>query len=203
MDPHANVVEATSLARGILERGGDHIDVIEAATRLAELVIALHEWRTNGGFDPYAATTGDLDCALTQAHKALWSDSNDFEHECLAMLVDAIEEGRKPIRATRLHKLIRHYDPACGEYVPDDFENEQFALVQQETGHGLDGTNITVHATFAAACEFAGSTITEGWGPVGVFDLESGELINLHVTSVVTRNEDQGTLTNPLSEENG
>lgn len=63
MDPHANVVEATSLAREIVKMEGA-LEIRESgkptravwhyAERLAELVIALDEWRTNGGFDPYA-----------------------------------------------------------------------------------------------------------------------------------------------------
>lgn len=64
MDPVANIGEQISLALEIQlvwDRVGedglsqeDAAQVAESANRLAELVTALHEWRTNGGFDPYA-----------------------------------------------------------------------------------------------------------------------------------------------------
>lgn len=55
MDPHANVVEATNLARVVLARvdAGQSVGP-DTVGLLAELVIEQHEWRTNGGFDPYA-----------------------------------------------------------------------------------------------------------------------------------------------------
>lgn len=65
MDPIANIKRQRELARDIIGR----VDSVEAASdpdhnneliardanELAELVIALDEWRTNGGFDPYLA----------------------------------------------------------------------------------------------------------------------------------------------------
>lgn len=59
MDPIANIKEQRDLAAAIIERtdaadrGEDATWLIDYAQRLAELVIALDEWRTNGGFDPY------------------------------------------------------------------------------------------------------------------------------------------------------
>lgn len=56
MDPVANLAEQRTLAAELIK----HIDAEDAdfnieenATRLAELVIALDEWRTKGGYDPY------------------------------------------------------------------------------------------------------------------------------------------------------
>lgn len=56
MDPQANVVEANCLAREIADRDfGGNVDGFESmALRLAELFLALHEWRLSGGFDPFA-----------------------------------------------------------------------------------------------------------------------------------------------------
>jgi hypothetical protein len=57
MDPMVNLKEQLELANEIVsitDAGGTHIDV-ETADRLAELVLALDEWRRNGGFDPYSA----------------------------------------------------------------------------------------------------------------------------------------------------
>jgi hypothetical protein len=56
MDPEANLKEQLDIALRI-EKG--EVD-LAGAMRLAELVLALDEWRLNGGFDPYtkyAATT--------------------------------------------------------------------------------------------------------------------------------------------------
>jgi hypothetical protein len=56
MDPSANLLEQRELAQQII-RGSDEdrLDsMLDAAERLAELVIALDEWRLHGGFDPYA-----------------------------------------------------------------------------------------------------------------------------------------------------
>lgn len=53
MDPNANIEEQRSLAREVIRtEEGDSVNGL----RLAELVLALDEWRTKGGFDPYGAT---------------------------------------------------------------------------------------------------------------------------------------------------
>jgi len=57
MDPVANLKEQLELANDIVKQtaeGCTFIDV-ETADRLAELVLALDEWRRKGGFDPYTA----------------------------------------------------------------------------------------------------------------------------------------------------
>lgn len=51
MDPIANIEEQVRIATRMVNgrvRGAE-------AERLAELVLALHEWRKAGGFDPYTA----------------------------------------------------------------------------------------------------------------------------------------------------
>lgn len=60
MDPVANLQEQRELAASILDDVDrlerldiGHLDTGDVA-RLAELVQALDEWRTTGGFDPYA-----------------------------------------------------------------------------------------------------------------------------------------------------
>lgn len=55
MDPHANIAEQLSLAASIIDsydNDNERVDEHDAA-RLAELVIALDEWRKAGGFNPY------------------------------------------------------------------------------------------------------------------------------------------------------
>lgn len=61
MDPQANLQEQREIANRLLNPVEDEAgfrntrDRIVDAERLAELVIALDEWRTGGGFDPYTA----------------------------------------------------------------------------------------------------------------------------------------------------
>jgi hypothetical protein len=65
MDPKANLEEQLALAASIMaavdaadeETGEWELDK-DDATRLAELVIALDEWRRKGGFDPYKSQKG-------------------------------------------------------------------------------------------------------------------------------------------------
>lgn len=52
---------------------------------------------------------------------------------------------------------------------------------------------------FSDACAELGNGVLEGYLPAGVYDLDTGELIELHVTTpLVTRSEDQGISCNPL-----
>jgi hypothetical protein len=103
-------------------------------------------------------------------------------------------------RQLRLAKLIEHYEPDAKLGHADVDDGKSFALVSQESGHGLDGTMITSHDTFADACAYAGDSVLDGWDPLGVFNLDTCELINLHIASpVVTRSEDQGVLENPIA----
>lgn len=56
MDPVANLAEQRTLAAELIERIDAEdaaFNIEEKAARLAELVIALDEWRTKGGYDPY------------------------------------------------------------------------------------------------------------------------------------------------------
>jgi len=53
--------------------------------------------------------------------------------------------------------------------------------------------------TFQEACVQLGDAVLEGYLPDGVYDLDTGERIELHVsTPIVTRSEDQGICRNPL-----
>lgn len=60
MDPNANIREQLELAREVQDvcESQDAVDAnkmpdLMDVARLAELVLALDEWRRNGGFDPY------------------------------------------------------------------------------------------------------------------------------------------------------
>jgi len=66
----------------------------------------------------------------------------------------------------------------------------------------LDGKGyIQTFSTFEEACADLGDGVLEGYLPAGVYDLDTGELIELHVsTPIVSRSEDQGITVNPLQE---
>jgi hypothetical protein len=65
MDPKVNLKEQIELAKQIIEIE-DHNDddtcvVADLGLRLAELVLALHEWQRKGGFSPYAKLAAAID----------------------------------------------------------------------------------------------------------------------------------------------
>lgn len=60
MDPKANLKEQIELAQAIItacdaaqRMGWISTELESQAEELARLVLAMNEWRTNGGFDPY------------------------------------------------------------------------------------------------------------------------------------------------------
>lgn len=65
MDPKANLTQQLETAAAIMAAyDKDEVlaaetawDLAERAAELAELVLALNEWRTKGGFDPYQTDT--------------------------------------------------------------------------------------------------------------------------------------------------
>jgi hypothetical protein len=52
MDPDANLNEQLELAQEIVDSEDTGFNHHEQAWRLAELVLALHEWMCRGGFSP-------------------------------------------------------------------------------------------------------------------------------------------------------
>jgi hypothetical protein len=65
MDPIANLNEQREIAREIIRltpsAGTVPQTLVNHGERLAELVLALDEWRQSGGFDPYAADAPSYD----------------------------------------------------------------------------------------------------------------------------------------------
>ena len=69
MDPHANLKRQRELAQAIIDTEDaagafgmsdeDRCANEDRARELAELVLALDDWRRRGGFDPYAPAAGD------------------------------------------------------------------------------------------------------------------------------------------------
>lgn len=86
------------------------------------------------------------------------------------------------IEAADLPKLLDRY--AATSRKPSDYDASGY---------------LQTFSTFAEACSELGDGVLEGYLPAGVYDLDTGELIELHVsTPVVTRSEDQGVTVNPL-----
>jgi hypothetical protein len=67
------------------------------------------------------------------------------------------------------------------------------AIARDERGY------LQAFETFHEACLELGDGVLEGYLPDGVYDLDTGERIELHVsTPIVTRSEDQAICRNPL-----
>jgi len=96
MDPITNLDEQITLARQIEatvdaapENGmsdQDRHKNEDRGERLAELVLAMRDWRANGGFDPHSPMTPELRQTIKDA---LDGNSNDDEHAALAEVADA------------------------------------------------------------------------------------------------------------------
>jgi hypothetical protein len=78
----------------------------------------------------------------------------------------------------------------------------RFALVMIESQEPTSENSIATLATFEDACALAGEEILDsGRLPDAVYDLDTGERIDVHTTTpVVTRSEDQGVMVNPLED---
>lgn len=57
MDPDANLKEQLEIAYGIVNGDDEETNSESQGERLAELVIALHNWKSKGGFSPKAWRT--------------------------------------------------------------------------------------------------------------------------------------------------
>ena len=66
MDPMENLHQQLTLAHAMIDAAEQIADgaeveltVSDESLELAELVIAMHQWRASGGFDPYIQTRAD------------------------------------------------------------------------------------------------------------------------------------------------
>jgi hypothetical protein len=76
---------------------------------------------------------------------------------------------------------------------------DRYAATSRKASDPDGSGHLQTFSTFAEACSELGDGVLEGYLPAGVYDLDTGELIELHVsTPVVTRSEDQGVTINPL-----
>ena len=76
---------------------------------------------------------------------------------------------------------------------------DRYAATAMQAGDSNANGNLQTFTAFTDACAELGDGVLEGYIPAGIYDLDTGELIELHVTTpVVTRSEDQGIARNPL-----
>lgn len=68
MDPNANIHEQVALAEKIIDLEPEQVEQADI-DRLAELVVALHEWRESGGFDPYVTADDVLERLYEMVYK--------------------------------------------------------------------------------------------------------------------------------------
>lgn len=105
-------------------------------------------------------------------------------------------------RRRRFDQLLEHFPGETG--VPEENDTiERFVCVQKNHHPtGDSGHAFLWGDTFEEAVEMAGSEVLDDWYPQGVFDLDTGEKIDVHVSSpVITRYEDQGATINELDPE--
>jgi len=109
-----------------------------------------------------------------------------------------------PARARRYARLLDHYRVSPAQQQGPTTGPLRFALVMVESQDQTSENSIATLATFEDACALAGEEILDsGRLPDAVYDLDSGERIEVHTTTpVVTRSEDQDIMVNPLDSEN-
>ena len=105
-------------------------------------------------------------------------------------------------RAENYAVLREHFEPHA---VYDNVgpETHRYAAVGEEfLGDTRVGAMVLLCQTEQEAFKILGDAVLDGYAPDGVYDLETGEKIDVHVSApIVARAEDQGVSANWLQEE--
>jgi hypothetical protein len=106
-------------------------------------------------------------------------------------------------RTDRLDILRDAYpadEQAAHDTTRDEGEPRRYLAVSE---CGRDKTFfLSSHVAEQEAFDQLGDGVLDGWSPVGVFDLDTGDMVDVHIsTPAVTRSEDQGISFNPLEGE--
>lgn len=107
-------------------------------------------------------------------------------------------EDAHKARQARFEVLYERFPGEAG--VPEESDTIERYCCVQYNADGDDG----MHAfhfgdTFEEAVQYVGGEVLEGWEPEGVYDLDTGKKIDVHISSpVITPSEDQGATINPL-----
>jgi hypothetical protein len=106
-----------------------------------------------------------------------------------------------PSRAENYRRLHEHFEPHI-VYDNAGPETHRYAAVAEEFfDQQRVGAIVLLCETVQQACEVLGDSVLDGYAPDGVYDLETGQKIDVHVsTPIVTRAEDQGITANPLDD---
>lgn len=108
-----------------------------------------------------------------------------------------------PGRASNYKRLLDYYraDAAGEDGAPAP--SGRFALAMIESREAISDNLLACADSFTDACLLAGEEVLDsGRMPDAVYDLDTGERIELHTTTpTVTRSEDQGIMVNPLAGE--
>lgn len=114
-----------------------------------------------------------------------------------------VYEEAQQARQKRFQILLEEYPGDAG--VPEETDTiERYCCVQrnaqicgEETKHAFIWSDV-----FGQVADQAGRDIFDGWWPEAVFDLDTGERIDLHIASpVITQSEDQQIMFNVLKPE--
>lgn len=106
MDPHANLERQRQIAREISERGnrlesretgkGVTWSLADLADELAELVLALDEWRAKGGFDPYEPREEVQNLQRVLSAEGEWTDDTPERVAFATAIIEEIADDELP-----------------------------------------------------------------------------------------------------------
>lgn len=111
-----------------------------------------------------------------------------------------VYDDAQTARHARFERLLAVFPGEAG--VPEASDTvERFVCVQKNTHPTGDGSFAFAWGdTFPEAVRDAGGEIFDGWWPEAVFDLDTGQKVELHIASpVISISEDQGVTVNELN----
>lgn len=126
---------------------------------------------------------------IAYSEKGVWCKTKDIIRDF---------NDAQTARSRRLEQLFTEFGHGAG--MPDEKDDEilRYALVMENIAVDQDHCYLTAD-TAGRAMNDAGSQVLDGWLPVGLYDLDTGKKIDLHVSSPeISVSEDQGITINEL-----
>lgn len=113
------------------------------------------------------------------------------EHE-----IERDPDDTRETRNARFAELLEAF-PKGATFEEDPAEHKRFVCVSTLRDHST--AQFHEGGNFEDAVDTAAGEVIDGWLPEGVYDLDTGEKIDIHVSSpVITPSEDQGATVNEL-----
>lgn len=112
-------------------------------------------------------------------------------------------EDAQAARQRRFSVLLENYPGDAG--VPEESDTIERYCCVEKSNAAITGIGYAFvwDDDFDEVCKSAANDVFEDWWPEAVFDLDTGERIEIHMSNpIITRSEDQGTMVNVLQPEN-